>query len=91
MKVRCHEPPPSWSSATWCKTLYPPLHGGYMTQQSDGAKKKDLAAFAAKSLMSNTNFGSSTWARTRDLRINSRYSGAFLVLARTFWDDVSYL
>ena len=34
-------------------------------------KKKDLAAFASKSLIHNANFGSSTRARTWDLRINS--------------------
>ena len=56
--------------ATRCKTLYQPLHGGHMDPRGGDPKKKDLAAFASKSLIHNANFGSSTRARTWDLRIN---------------------
>ena len=62
---------PTCTLATRCETLYQPLHGGYMIHKGGDPKKKDLAAFSSKSLIHNANFGSSTRARTWDLRINS--------------------
>ena len=31
-------------SATWCKTSYQPLHGGYMTHKTEDPRKKDPGA-----------------------------------------------
>ena len=53
------------------KTTFRWLHGGYMHRWSAGEMKKDLEAFASESLICLAFLGSSTWARTRDLRINS--------------------
>ena len=44
---------------------------GCISAKSARTKKKDLGAKAPKSLIRHMFIGSSTWARTRDLRINS--------------------
>ena len=49
-------------------------------------KKKDLEAEASKSLIRLNYLGSPTWARTRDLRINSRGLADLVGLHGTSWD-----
>ena len=69
IKAPAFRPRLTCTPTTWCKTSYQPPHGGYMDHQGGDPKKKDLAAFASKPLISNMYFGGLGRNRTTDTRI----------------------